>query len=58
MDNDGVEVIDICHEDVLHVLEGPDGEGPGEVSVHRASVGVGEGGKAEHFLKGADLLGG
>jgi hypothetical protein len=32
-------------------LEGPDGEGPGEVSVHRAGVGVGKGGKAEHFLK-------
>ncbi len=41
MYNDGVEVIDICHEDVLHVLEGSDGEGPGEVSVHCACVGVG-----------------
>ncbi len=35
-DNDGVEVIDICHKDVLHVLEGPDGEGLGEVSVRCA----------------------
>ncbi len=57
-DNDGIEVIHICHEDVLHVLEGPDGEGPSEVSVNRAGVGIGKGGEAEHFLKGTDLLGG
>jgi hypothetical protein len=41
----------------LHILEGPDGEGSGEVGVHRAGVGVSKGGEAKHFSHGEDLLG-
>jgi hypothetical protein len=33
MDNDGIEIIDVCNKNVLHVLERSDREGAGEVYI-------------------------
>jgi hypothetical protein len=57
-DNDGVEVVDICNEDILHIFERPDGEGAGKVRVHCSRVCIGERGKAEHILYGTSFVGG
>ncbi len=41
MNDDGVEVINVGNEYVLHIFERLDGEGTGEVCVHGSSIGVG-----------------
>ncbi len=43
-------------KNVLHILEGPDGEGAGEISIHVAGGGIGEGSVAEHILNRAGFL--
>ncbi len=55
-DNDGIEVINICHKNVLHIFEQPDRKGTGEVRIHGSGVGIGERGKAENILHAAGFL--
>jgi hypothetical protein len=47
MDNDGIEVLNICHKNILHIFEQPDRKGTGEVRIHGSGVGIGKRGKAE-----------
>jgi hypothetical protein len=54
---DGIEVINVCNEDVLHGLEGADGERAWEVGVHYSGVEVGKGGKTKHVAGSADFFG-
>lgn len=55
-DDDRVEIIYVRNKNVLHILEGADGECAGEVCVHRAGVGVGKGSKTEHIMHCTGLL--
>ena len=57
MNKYGIEVINVCNEDVLHGLEGADGERAWEVGVHYSGVEVGKGGKTKHVMGGADFFG-
>ena len=49
-DDDRIEIIHVRDKNVLHSFEGADGEGAGEICVHRAGVGVGKGCKTEHVM--------
>jgi hypothetical protein len=53
MDNDGIQIIHICNKHILHVFEGLDGEGTGEIGVHGTCVGIGQCHKVKHILHGA-----
>ncbi len=56
MDNDGIEVINVCHKNVLRIFECPDRKGTGEVHIHGSGVGIGKRGKAENILHAAGFL--
>ncbi len=58
MENDGIEVIDVHHEDVLPIFEGPDRESISEVCVHGTGGGVGESSKTKHILDCTGFVGG
>jgi hypothetical protein len=53
---DGMEVIDVRYEYLLHGFEGVDGECTQEVSVNCACVEVGKGGKTKHVMGGGDFF--
>ena len=57
MHKDGVEVIDVHHEYVLHGFEGVDGERARKVGVYCAYVEVGKGGETKNVMCGADFFG-
>ncbi len=38
MDKDGIQVVNVCHKNILHFVEGLHGEGTGAVSVHCPGV--------------------
>ncbi len=54
--DDCVDVVYVRNKNVLHILEGPDGEGAGEISIHGAGDGVGKGSVAEHILNCTGFL--
>ncbi len=56
MDDDGIEIINIWHKNVLHIFEQPDRKGTGEVRIHGSGVGIGKRGKAENILHAAGFL--
>ncbi len=56
MEDDGIEVINICDKNVLHVFEQPDRKGTSEVRIHGSGVGIGKCGKAENILDAAGFL--
>ncbi len=55
-DDDGVEVINICNENVLHVFECSDRECAGEVRVHCTGVGIGKCSETKHVLNSTRLV--
>ncbi len=55
---DGIEIIYIRNKNILHRLEGADGEGTGQIGVHGARGDVGKGRKAENIVGGANFFGG
>ncbi len=57
-DDDGVEVIDVHNEDVLHIFEGPDRKRTSEVFVHGTSRDVGKSSKTKHILDCTGFVGG
>ncbi len=48
---DGVELIHVCSEDVLHEFEGADGEHARDISVHCACVEVSKGSKKTYHVQ-------
>ena len=56
MDNDSIQIIHIRDKHILHVPEGLDWEGPGEIAVHGTCVGIGQCCKAKHILHGTCLM--
>jgi hypothetical protein len=46
----------VRNKNVLHILEGPDEEGTGEISIHGAGGGVGKGSVAEHIVNRSGFL--
>ncbi len=54
----GVQVVDICNEDILHVFERQDWECAGKVGVHCSCVSIGKRGEAEHILHGTRFVDG
>ncbi len=54
--DDCIDIIYVRNKNVLHILEGPDGEGTGEISIHGAGGGVGKGSVAENIVNRAGFL--
>ncbi len=54
--DDGVDVVDVRHENILHILKRSDGESAREVGVHGPRGCVCEGSKTEHVMHRAGLL--
>ena len=55
---DGVEVVNVCHKNVLHRSEGADGEGARKIGIHCTGGEISEGGEAEDVVGGAYFFGG
>ena len=55
---DGIEVVDICHKNILHRPEGADGKGTGKIGVHGARREVGKCSEAEDVVGAAYFFGG
>ncbi len=53
---DGIEIVDVRHEYVLHGFEGADGEQAWEVDVHCACVEVSKGGETKHVMGSTDFF--
>ena len=50
VDDDGVKVINVCTNNVLHILEGSNRKRPSDICVHGAGRGAGKGSKAKHVV--------
>ncbi len=56
LDNDCIKVVDVGNKHILHIFEGADQEGAGDVGIHGAYYGIGEHSKAEYILHSTDFL--
>ncbi len=54
--NDGVDVVDVRHENRFHIFKQSDGESAHEVGVHGPRVCICKGNKTEHVVHCAGLL--
>ncbi len=54
--DDCVGVVYLRNKNVLHIPEGPDRQGAGEISIHGASGGIGKGSIADHIVNHAGFL--